>query len=223
MLSLGIGNTYYLWQYSFCGIFQHLKQLIHSHGEALMATRKTSTSKKRVAKKTVTRKAKSPAVKKAASPVAEIEKSIAKSQAQLAGLYSKAATQAQKNADRIKGQLDKAVARQTVLRDKKNAAAEKVSTNRTPAALKQLARARDTLKIAGQKTAELRAQIKVAKAALKEAADAQKKSVAQQKAMDKFASDWAKANQPKKRKAPAKRRAKKTVAAAPAATEPSAS
>ncbi|TVO67706.1 hypothetical protein [Sedimenticola selenatireducens] len=188
-----------------------------------MATRKTSTSKKRVAKKTVTRKAKSPAVKKTVSPVAEIEKAIAKSQAQLASLYNKAATQAQKSADSVKGQLDKAVARQTVLRDKKNAAAEKVSTTRTPAALKQLARAREALKIAGQKTAALREQLKTAKAALKEAADTQKKSVAQQKALDKFESDWAKANQPKKRKAPAKRRAKKAVAAAPAATEPSAS
>lgn len=188
-----------------------------------MATRKTTTSKQRVAKKTVTRKAKSPAVKMAVSPIDELENSITKSQAQLASLYGKAATQAQKGVDSVKAQLDKAVARQTVLRDKKNAAAEKVSTNRTPAALKQLVRARDALKDAGQKNTALRAQLKAAKLAQKEAIDVLKKSVAQQKAMEKFASDWAKASQPKKRKAPAKRRARKTVAAAPAATEPSAS
>ena len=183
-------------------------------GNLRWSQKKRALLRNALQKKTATRRAKSPAVKKSVSPVAELEQTIAKAQAQLSNLNNKAATQAQKSVDRIKGQLDKAAARQAAQRDKKNAAAEKVKANRTAATLKQLARARDALRTTSQKTAELRAQLKDAKVALKTSSDTLKKATALQKVVDKFESDWAKANQPKKRKATAKRRAKKAAPAA---------
>jgi hypothetical protein len=186
-----------------------------------MVTKKARTSKKRVAKKTVARATKTAVAKKAApslSPAAELEQTIAKSQVQLAKLYEKGAAQAQKSVDKIKGQLDKAVTRQATLRDKKNAAVEKAAANRTPASQKQVERAREALRNAGPTVSALREQIKSAKQALKDANDSLKRSAAQQKALEKFESDWAKATAPKKpRKATAKRRPRKAAARKPAA------
>lgn len=179
-----------------------------------MVTKKARTTKKRVAKKTATRTAKKTVASKASrspSSVADLEQMVVKSQVQLGNAYEKAASLAQTNVDRIKSRLEKAVAKQAEQREKKNALAEKASANRTPAALRQLARSRDSLRTAGQKVSELRDEIKVAKEVLKEATQGLKKFEAQQKAQAKFESDWAKSMKPKKRKVAKKRGTRKAT------------
>jgi len=180
-----------------------------------MVTKKTKATKKRAARKTAARATKKSVTKKAArspSSTADLQQLIDKTRNQLGAALEKSAAQAEKNVERVKVRLDKAIAKQSAQRDRKNAAAEKATANRTPATLRQLARARDALRTAGQKVSELREEMRAAKQQLKDSAAALKKFSAEQKVREKFENDWAKATAPKKRRVTRKRRAKKATA-----------
>lgn len=180
-----------------------------------MVTKKAKTTAKRAAKKTAARATKKSVTRKAArspSTTTDLQQLIEKTRNQLGAALEKSAAQSEKSVERIKVRLDKAVAKQTAQRDRKNAAAEKATANRTPATLRQLARARDALRVAGQKVSELREEMRNAKQQLKDSAAALKKFTAEQKVQEKFEKDWAKAAAPKKRKATRKRRTRKAAA-----------
>jgi len=169
-----------------------------------MAQKKAT--KKRTGKKTAQKavaKASTRTVKKAvkktsvgSSPIQGYEQTITKARTELGKAHTKAVVQCQKPVDKLQTQLDRAVVKQKILRDKKVAAAQRAAEKGTPGSKNQAARAREALQVINEKIREIRAELRTAKLELTSAKSAQKKFVASEKQREKFERDWIKASTP---------------------------
>ena len=157
------------------------------------------TAKKTVAK-TSTRTVKKAVRKKSveSSPIQENEQTIAKARIELGRAHTKAVAQCQKPVEKLQAQLDRVIAKQKTLRDKKVAAAQRAAEKGTLRSKDQAARVREALQVIDEKIREIRAELKVAKLALTSATSAQKKFVASEKQQEKFERDWITASAPKR-------------------------
>jgi len=158
------------------------------------------TAKKAVAK-TSTRTVKK-AVRKtsaAKSPIQEYEQTIAKARTELSKAHAKAVVQSQKPVEKLQKQLDRVIAKQKTLREKKAAATQRATEKGTQASKNQAARAREALQVINEKIREIRADLKAAKLALTSAKSAQKKFVASEKQQEKFEQEWIKASTPRRK------------------------
>jgi hypothetical protein len=158
------------------------------------------TAKKAVAK-TSTQTVKK-AVRKtsaAKSPIQEYEQTIAKARTELSKAHAKVVVQSQKPVEKLQKQLDRVIAKQKTLREKKAAATQRATEKGTQASKNQAARAREALQVINEKIREIRADLKAAKLALTSAKSAQKKFVASEKHQERFEQDWIKASTPRRK------------------------
>lgn len=181
--------------------------LNNKRGDFIMV-KKRVVSKKSVAKKSAQRKApaatkKRSVRKKAAasvSPLVSAQNDLRKAKAQIEKLTLKEISQSEKRVERIKGQIVKAQAAQDKVRQRRQAAAEKLAAKPTAASKRAVINAREASRLATEKMRGLRAELKTAKEALSTAKLAQKKRDAKAKVLAKFEKDWEKAqNRPRKR------------------------
>ncbi|MCP5448886.1 MAG: hypothetical protein H6964_18060 [Chromatiaceae bacterium] len=121
---------------------------------------------------------------------------------------------------KLKAQLEKAQARQTLQKERKAAAAQNLADKPTQAAKTRVVRADEAIKAAGVAVKDIRTAMQEAKSALAAAKQAQKKFAAMEKLLAGFERNWGKA-EAKPRKIV--RRVRKPAAAAPAVEEPTAS
>jgi hypothetical protein len=171
---------------------------------AKKAISKTATRRVRAAKKTTKKAANKSAastVKKAVrktlvkrSLVEEYEQTIVKARTALGKAHVKTVAQSQRPVDKLQTQLNKTLVRQKMLRDKKEAAAQRAAGKGTRVSQEQAARARAALQVVNEKIRELRADLKSAKLTLNSARSAQKKFAASEKQREKFEQEWIKAS-----------------------------
>ena len=179
-----------------------------------VTTKRRTTVKKRVAvKKQVPAKAANPE-----SPIAMMEAAFSDSRANLAKAYESETAQQEKNLTKLKTQLERAIAKQNLLKERKEAALLNLTEKQTPAAKNRVARANDALKAGMLVVKETRAEIQSARAALGEAKDAQKKFSTLQKLIGGFESSYAKGTT-KKRGVVRRTRKKATANATPSSSE----
>ena len=133
------------------------------------------------------------------SAVAEHEQAIAKATAQLGMAHAKEVTQCEKLLAKLQVKLDRATDKQKLLRDKKQAAAQKMAEKPTQATKNQARRARESLSLVNATLKEIRAEVGAARTALMTAKSAQKKFIAREKQLEKFERDWVNAAKPKRK------------------------
>jgi Mg2+ and Co2+ transporter CorA len=152
------------------------------------------TAKKKIAKKTMRKTIAT------SSATAELEAQIISARAKLSKAHTKETFTQGKVVAQLQKKLSSLQAKLKQLRDKKATLTAKIKEKPTASLKNQLTKTNDSLKTANEQGRLLRAELSAAKSALAGVVSAQKKFLAQEKALAKFDRDFAKASAPKKRR-----------------------